>query len=111
MLSPFRMCVATSFYQRPASRVYFFAFFNLRNLLYLIYQLCTILQTIQKSFMLIGCAETTAEAEYGIIIFRWQMSQQVIQFTEAITDIRWGGFMGFLIDFLLSVYITRLSDL
>ena len=34
--SPFRMCVATSFYQRPASRVYFFAFFNLRNLLYLI---------------------------------------------------------------------------
>ena len=34
--SPFRMCVATSFYQRPASRVYFFALFNLRNLLYLI---------------------------------------------------------------------------
>ena len=30
------MFVATSFYQRPASRVYFFAFFNLRNLLYLI---------------------------------------------------------------------------
>ena len=30
------MCVATSFYQRPASRVYYFAFFNLRNLLYLI---------------------------------------------------------------------------
>ena len=30
------MCVATSFYQRPASRDYFFAFFNLRNLLYLI---------------------------------------------------------------------------
>src|SRR5699024_6284682 len=44
--SPFRMCVATSFYQRPASRVYFFCYFqfaqfiipylNLRNLLYLI---------------------------------------------------------------------------
>lgn len=34
--SPFRMCFATSFYQRTASRVYFFAFFNLRNLLYLI---------------------------------------------------------------------------
>ena len=30
------MCVATSFYQRPTSRVYFFALFNLRNLLYLI---------------------------------------------------------------------------
>ena len=27
------VCVATSFYQRPASRVCFFAFFNLRNLL------------------------------------------------------------------------------
>ena len=36
LLSPFRMRVATSFYQRPASRVYFIAFFNLRNLLYLI---------------------------------------------------------------------------
>ena len=30
------VCIATSFYQRPASRVYFFASFNLRNLLYLI---------------------------------------------------------------------------
>src|SRR5699024_7984222 len=30
------VCVLTSFYQRPASRVYFFAFFNLRNLLYII---------------------------------------------------------------------------
>jgi len=30
------VCVATSFYQRPASRVYFYALFNLRNLLYLI---------------------------------------------------------------------------
>ena len=39
--SPFRMCVATSFYQRPASRVYFFAFYNLRNLLYLIKALLT----------------------------------------------------------------------
>ena len=26
--SPFRMCVATSFYQRPASRVYFFCYFQ-----------------------------------------------------------------------------------
>ena len=30
------MFVATSFYQRPASRVYFFALFNLRKLLYII---------------------------------------------------------------------------
>ena len=30
------VCVVTSFYQRPASRVYSFASFNLRNLLYLI---------------------------------------------------------------------------
>ena len=61
--------------------------------------------------MLVCGTEAAAEVKDGIIIFRWQMSQQVIQFTEAITDIRWGGFMGFLIDFLLSVYITRISDL
>ena len=61
--------------------------------------------------MLVCGTEAAAEVKDGIIIFQWQMSQQVIQFTEAITDIRWGGFMGFLIDFLLSVYITRLSDL
>ena len=30
------VCVAASFYQRPASRVYLFAIFNLRNLLFLI---------------------------------------------------------------------------
>ena len=29
MLSPFRMCVVTSFYQRPASRVYFFMIFSI----------------------------------------------------------------------------------
>ena len=29
MLSPFRMCVVTSFYQRPASRVYFFMLFSI----------------------------------------------------------------------------------
>jgi len=28
LLSPFRMCVVTSFYQRPASRVYFFMLFS-----------------------------------------------------------------------------------
>ena len=27
--SPFRMCVVTSFYQRPASRVYFFMLFSI----------------------------------------------------------------------------------
>ena len=31
------VCAATSFYQRPTGRVYFFAVFNLRNLLYLIH--------------------------------------------------------------------------
>ena len=29
LLSPFRMCVVTSFYQRPASRVYFFMLFSI----------------------------------------------------------------------------------
>ena len=61
--------------------------------------------------MFIGGTEAATEVKDGIIIFQWQMSQQVIQFTEAITDIRWGGFMGFLIDFLLQVYITLPSDL
>ena len=30
-------CVATSFYQSSANHVYFYALFNLRNLLYLIF--------------------------------------------------------------------------
>ena len=41
------MCVVTSFYQRPASRVYYFAFFNLRNLLYLIFNLRNLLYLIE----------------------------------------------------------------
>ena len=61
--------------------------------------------------MLVCGTEAAAEVKDGIIVFQWQISQQVIQFTEAITDIRWVGFMGFLIDFLLSVYITQSSDL
>lgn len=61
--------------------------------------------------MLVCGTEAAAEVKDGIIIFQWQISQQVIQFTEVITDIRWVGFMGFLIDFLLSVYITQSSDL
>ena len=48
--------------------------------------------------MLIGGAEAAAEVEDGIIIFQRQMSQEVIQFQEAIPDVRWVGFMGFLID-------------
>ena len=34
MSSPFRMCVATSFYQRPASRVYFFMTFSICAIYY-----------------------------------------------------------------------------
>lgn len=49
MSSPFRMCFATSFYQRPASRVHFFAFFNLRNLLYLIRSLEGISKRIRET--------------------------------------------------------------
>ena len=47
--------------------------------------------------MFIGSTEAATEVKDGIIIFQWQMSQQVIQFTEAIPDIRWVGFIGFLI--------------
>ena len=36
MLSPFKWCVATSFYQRSANHVSFYPLFNLRNLFYLI---------------------------------------------------------------------------
>ena len=48
--------------------------------------------------MLIVGTKAAAEVEDGIIVFQWQMSQQVIQFSEAIPDIRWVGFVGFLID-------------
>ena len=47
--------------------------------------------------MFIGGTEAATEIKDGIIIFQWQMSQQVIQFTEAIPDIRRVGFIGFLI--------------
>ena len=47
--------------------------------------------------MLKGGTEAATEVEYGIIIFQWQISQQVIQFPEAIPDIRRIRFMGFLI--------------
>lgn len=69
------------------------------------------MQTVEECFILVCGTEAAAEVKDGIIIFQWQMPQQVIQFTEAVTDIRWVGFMGFLIDFLLSVYITQSSDL
>ena len=38
MLSPFRMCVVTSFYQRPASRVYFFMLFSICAIYYTLSQ-------------------------------------------------------------------------
>ena len=60
--------------------------------------MCAVLQAIQKGFMFIGGAEAAAEVKDGIVICQWQMSQQVIQFPEAIPDVRWVGFMGFLID-------------
>ena len=57
-----------------------------------------ILQAIQECLMFIGGAESATEVKDGIIIFQWQMSQQVIKFTKVIPDIRWVRFMGFLID-------------
>jgi len=50
-----------------------------------------VFQAIEKGFMFIGSTEAATEVKDGIIIFQWQMSQQVIQFTEAIPDIRWVG--------------------
>ena len=58
LLSPFEWCVATSFYQRYANHISFYAVFYLRNLLYLIYDLdFTIKEPLQlhiyrKSFTL-----------------------------------------------------------
>ena len=57
-----------------------------------------VLEAVQKGFMLIGGTEAATEVKDGVIILQWQMSQQVIQFPEAISDVRWIGFMGFLID-------------
>ena len=48
--------------------------------------------------MLVCSTEATTEVEDGIIIFQWQMSQEIIQLTETIPDVRQVGFMGFLID-------------
>ena len=60
--------------------------------------MCAVLKAIQKCFMFIGGAEATTEVKDGIIIFQWQMSQEVIQFPESIPDVRRVGFMGVLID-------------
>ena len=57
----------------------------------------SVFEAIKKGFMFVSRAEAATEVENGIVIFQWQMSQQVIQFPEAIPDVRWVRFMGFLI--------------
>ena len=60
--------------------------------------MCAVLQAVQEGFMLVCGTKAAAAVKDGIIIFQWQMSQQVIQFPEPIPDVRWVGFMGVLID-------------
>ena len=45
--------------------------------------------------MFIGGAELTTEVPDGIVIIQGQAAQEVIQFFEAVADLRWIGFVGF----------------
>ena len=45
--------------------------------------------------MFVSGAELATEVPYGIIIFQRQAAQEVIQLFEAVTDLRWVGFVGF----------------
>jgi hypothetical protein len=57
--------------------------------------MCAVLEAIEKGFMFVGGAELATEVPYGIIIFQRQAAQEVIQFFEGVTDLRWVGFEGF----------------
>ena len=64
--------------------------------------------------MFVCGAEAAAEVKDGIIIFQWQISQQVIQFPEAIPDVRRVGFMGFLVcpeDLVQDSFAIRVSGI
>ena len=45
--------------------------------------------------MFVGSAELTTEVPHGIVIIQGQTAQEVIQFFEAVADLRWIGFVGF----------------
>ena len=45
--------------------------------------------------MFVGGAELTTEIPHGIVIIQGQAVQEIIQFLESISDLRWIGFVGF----------------
>ena len=55
----------------------------------------SVLETIEKGFSLIGCAELATEVPYGVVIIQEQTAQEVIQFFESVADLRRVGFVGF----------------
>ena len=59
------------------------------------HQICTVLETIDKSFMFIGATEATTEVEDGIVIFKREGAEEFFQFLESVADLRWVGFVGF----------------
>ena len=60
-----------------------------------LHQICTILKTVEESFMFVSSTDLATKVPYGIIIIQGQAAQEVIQFLEAVADFRWIGFMGF----------------
>ena len=70
-------------------------YWTLAILEYLINQLSTILQSIDKSFSLICTTQAAAEVKYGVVIFQWEVAEIFLQFLEAFADLRWVGFVGF----------------
>ena len=59
--------------------------------------MCTILQAIQESFVLIGDAEAAAEVKDGIVISQGQVFQEFCQIFESVADFQRVIFVGFLI--------------
>ena len=59
--------------------------------------------------MFIGGTELTTEVPDGIVIIQGQAAQEVIQFFEAVADLRWIGFVGLYVGFqpLGNVYPRR----
>ena len=56
---------------------------------------CAVLETVEEGFVFIGGAELATEVPYGIVILQGQLTQKVVQFLEAVADLRWVGFVGF----------------
>ena len=59
-----------------------------------LHQVCAVSEIIKKYFMFVGGAELATEVPYGVVIIQRQVTKEVIQFFESITDFRWVGFVG-----------------